>query len=185
MATSSPFIKATKLSPKGVSEAVVLNKNFFVASTNILTAEETMTRNDCVVRAIMVAKGTTYKEALTIAREVVRWSPKNGARMSPIMKGLPTIGGKLVVSRYTEGTLKAWGFQYPEDVDFPTYNPSYKSKKVSYTLKSFIESHPTGTYTIGVKGHMVALKDGVLYANPNEWHEGLYREVWVAYEFEN
>jgi len=40
-----------------------------------------------------------------------------------------------------------------------------------------MEQHPIGRYFIIVKGHALALVDGVLYGNFNEQYNGFRREV--------
>ena len=60
-------------------------------------------------------------------------------------------------------------------------NPKYK-KPTGFTLKSFIENHPVGRFVLVVEGHAMACVDGVLYGNPNERQQGLYRSVWYGFE---
>ena len=60
-------------------------------------------------------------------------------------------------------------------------NPKYK-KETGYTVKSFMEQHPTGRYFMIVRGHAVALVDGVLYGNPCEQYNGFRRPVRYAIE---
>ena len=60
-------------------------------------------------------------------------------------------------------------------------NPKYK-KETGYTVKSFMEQHPTGRYFMIVKGHAVALVDGVLYGNSCEQYDGFRRPVRYVIE---
>jgi len=57
------------------------------------------------------------------------------------------------------------------------YNPKYKGKKTCYTVKSFMENYPKGRYFIIVKGHALALVDGVLYGNGSEQFNGFRRRI--------
>ena len=60
-------------------------------------------------------------------------------------------------------------------------NPKYK-KETGYTVKSFMEQHPTGRYFMIVRGHAVALVDGVLYGNSCEQYDGFRRPVRYVIE---
>ena len=55
-------------------------------------------------------------------------------------------------------------------------------KKTGYTLKSFMEDNPVGNFVLIVKGHAVAVVNGVLFGNCNEKWDGLYRSVWYGFE---
>jgi len=55
-------------------------------------------------------------------------------------------------------------------------NPKYK-KETGYTVKPFMEQHPVGRYIIIVKGHALALVDGVLYGNSSEQYNGFRRTI--------
>ena len=55
-------------------------------------------------------------------------------------------------------------------------NPKYK-KETGYTVKSFMEQHPKGNYFMIVKGHALALVDGILYGNSDEQYNGFRRQV--------
>ena len=60
-------------------------------------------------------------------------------------------------------------------------NPRYK-KETGYTVKSFMEQHPTGRYFMIVRGHAVALVDGILYGNSCEQYDGFRRPVRYVIE---
>lgn len=46
------------------------------------------------------------------------------------------------------------------------------------TVREFIESHPTGTYLITMRGHITVLRDGINY----DTFDCRERRVWCAWE---
>jgi hypothetical protein len=55
-------------------------------------------------------------------------------------------------------------------------NPKYK-KPTGYTIASFIENHPTGRYFVIVDGHAVAVINGKLYGNTDDFLSRINRRI--------
>jgi len=127
--------------------------------------------NDCVVRAFMMALDLPYDKAHKFVAD--KFKRVNG-------KGVLTrLYMTNVLNRQKNGykmTLMGFHPKYAFGRRNKLINPKYK-KETGYTVKSFMEQHPIGRYFIIVKGHALALVDGVLYGNFNEQYNGFRREV--------
>lgn len=107
--------------------------------------------NDCTVRAFAVVLNTTYERAHSHLKNKCGRLDRKGIRHSK-MVNLPD---SLVNTKF------AIGGPYMEK---------------TRTLKKFIEDFPTGRYFICVRGHALAIVDGVVY----DYKHSLRRRVkWV------
>lgn len=137
-------------------------------------------RNDCVVRAFMVALDISYNQAHEWVAKMFQRQYKTGTYTARYIGQVAnkTKNGyrlKFMGSHPTRSFIKVGSNKKI------LTNDKYK-KPTGYTLKSFLESHPTGRYFLIVQRHAVAVVDGVLYGNPNEIANGLYRSVWYGLE---
>jgi hypothetical protein len=137
-------------------------------------------RNDCVVRSIASAANVAYDIAHIFCKEVFKRENKKGVNGYMIKaqmlkaedKGL-TVGNKnFNVSVLGKGDIKN----------------KYKVKgEVIWrqkTLKSFIETHPKGTYLVTVAKHALTIKDGELL----DWGSNKFlptRKVQAAYKLDS
>ena len=137
-------------------------------------------KNDCFVRALAVATGSAYGAAHEKAKSSFGRPDKKGtpseniiAQMLNYEQNGMTIGDNtysvsVLGKRHTKNVYKLYG----EKV--------YRAK----TLKSFIESHPKGTYIVTVAKHALTVKDGEVM----DWNSNKFlptRKVQGAYKIEN
>ena len=135
-------------------------------------------KNDCVVRAFMMALDLTYAQAHKWVKKNLNRVDKKGTYTSLYIKN--------VLGKVKNGyRLKPMGvhpkreFMKEKLGNKLLVNPKYK-KQTGFTVKSFLEAHPEGNYFLIVDGHALAVVDGVLCGNRNEQYQKLYRSVWWA-----
>ena len=104
--------------------------------------------NDCVVYATASAFDLTYDQAHQVVREKYGRKDRKGTETFSLLKGL----------RKEHQEVKA----------INTY--TVRGKKIDRAAKvySFAKANPQGTYFIVVRGHALAIKDGVVYDNRGE-----------------
>jgi len=147
-----------------------------VSQSNLATRED----NDCVVRAFMAVLDVSYDVAHGWVKKHMNRKFKRGTYTAVnIVNVLGKVKNGYKLSAYGCHPDKKW-IMGPRGFKTIT-NPRYKNKKVGYTLKSFMETHPKGRFFVIVERHAVAVIDGVLYGNTQEKYWGLYRRVnWVV-----
>jgi hypothetical protein len=151
-----------------------VNKNYSNTDCKIAKAE----KNDCVVRSIAAATGVSYRTAHTFCKEEMGRETKRGTN------------NLLMSSRL----LKAQGEGLKLGTkEFDIYGLKKKEIKNRYklkgeeiwrqkTLKSFMQSHPVGTFMVLVAKHALVVKDGELLDWENNKFEPT-RKVMDAYKF--
>jgi hypothetical protein len=139
---------------------------------SLLAKSET---NDCVVRAFMVALDIPYDKAHAWVKTNFNRVNRRGTYTSQYLSN--------VIGKVKNGkrlTMMGWCPNYTygrsERKKNLLVNPKYK-KETGYTVKSFMEQYPKGRYFIIVKGHALALVDGVLYGNKSEQFMGFRRHI--------
>ena len=130
--------------------------------------------NDCVVLAIANAMGVDYDTAHTYARRQLNRRDGRGVMdvniHSEFGKGNIKVGDKEATFTQMLGLkIKNRYVVKGETID---------RKK---TLKSFIQSHPKGTYIVLVAKHALVVKDGILIDHPGLEFKPT-RKVQAAYE---
>lgn len=130
--------------------------------------------NDCVVLAIANAMGVDYDTAHTYARRQLNRKNGRGVRTvtihSEFGKGNIKVGDREATFTQMKGLqIKNRYVVKGETID---------RKK---TLKSFIQSHPKGTYIVLVARHALVVKDGILIDHPGLEFKPT-RKVQAAYE---
>lgn len=135
-------------------------------------------KNDCFVRALAIAAEVDYDTAHQTAREVFKRQDKKGtmgAMIAAVFLKAADAGYILNVGKKEVGV---------EVLSKTHIKNKYKLKGEiiwrKKTLKSFIESHKTGTYLVTVAGHALTVKDGELM----DWGKMAYlptRKVLAAY----
>jgi hypothetical protein len=137
-------------------------------------------KNDCFVRALAVTAEVDYETAHQAAKDVFKREDKRGTMGFIISSvflraeeaGLSIGNRKLNVSVLGKRDIKN---RYKLNGDI-----IWRQK----TLKSFIESHPKGSYIVTVANHALAVKDGELL----DWENMAFkptRKVQAAYRIEN
>jgi len=139
-------------------------------------------KNDCVVRSFMAALDTSYDSAHAWVKKYLKRENKKGTYTSihlPEVIGKVKNGKKIKMYGVSPSHDYLIGFKFP-NAKLLT-NPKYK-KPTGYTLRSFIENHPTGSYFIICEGHAVCVKGGKLYGNTGEGNYKINRRVHYAVE---
>jgi len=155
---------------KKIKDELFCDSNTIAQNGSSLAMSE---KNDCVVRAFMVVLDLSYDKTH-------KWVTDNFNRVH--RKG--TYTGRYLTNvlgkRKNYKKISLFGVSPGRTYSFgkkELYNPKYKGKKTCYTVKSFMENYPKGRYFIIVKGHALALVDGVLYGNGSEQFNGFRRRI--------
>ena len=146
-----------------------------------------MEKNDCVVRAFANACDVTYESAHQVVKEVFGRKDKRGVTMfNFIMKQIKSIKfdqlGQL--SLFDNDVIER-NIQHLGDapkLGGKLINKKYKHKKVAYTVKEFARQYKTGNYIVAVKGHALAICNGVIIDNPDKQTNGYRRVVESAFK---
>jgi len=135
--------------------------------------------NDCVVRAFKYALDISYMDAHKYVADVFHRIPRKGTyTLKYLFKALNDHSEPYIKKL----TLMGFSPSYIKKINTTNYkstillNKKYK-KETGFTVKSFMEQHRTGSYFIVVKGHALALVDGVLYGNSDEQYKGHIRRI--------
>ena len=150
-----------------------VNSNYSKTDCKLAKAE----RNDCVVRSLASATGVSYRTAHTFCKDEMGRENKKG------------VNNLLMTTRF----IKA------EDEGLTLDNKEFSIRKLGKrevknryklhgeviwrkkTLKSFMQSHPKGTYLVLVAKHALTVKDGELLDWDNNKFEPT-RKVMDAYK---
>lgn len=126
--------------------------------------------NDCVVRSFMVALGLTYEDAHDFVKKNLNRKDKEGTYTSIYVKNI-------LGTKKNNLKIKYFGHaEYKQPIGVPS-NKVIKNGKSNYTVKSFCEQYTTGRYVLIVRGHAMALVNGVLYGNSVEQFKGFRRPI--------
>ena len=141
-----------------------------------------------MVRAFANACDVTYEAAHAVVKEVFGRENDRGVQMfNFIMKRIKTIKfdhvGQLSLFDGNDEVIR----NVKHMGDAPKFggelfNPKYKHKKVAYTVKAFAQRFNKGNYILAVKGHALAIKNGVVVDNGNYQHDGYRRVVESAFK---
>lgn len=146
-------------------------------------------KNDCFVRACTNAFGISYEQAhkftadefgrqnrrgtfgvnltlKTLSKEVIEFEPEGQLNL------FTPNGGKRIKVKHIGDEPKAGGI---------LINRKYKHKKVAYTVKTFMQNYPTGTYILLVNKHALVCKGGVIIDNSDMQFNGYRRPVESAF----
>ena len=134
-------------------------------------------KNDCVVRSLAVASGSAYETAHTFCNKKFGRENKKGtdnlAIVTQMLKfeenGLQIGDKNLKVKVLGKSDTKNKYKLYGEII--------WREK----TLKSFVESHPKGTFLVMVAKHALVVKDGEVF----DWNSNKFlptRKVQAVYE---
>ena len=134
-------------------------------------------KNDCVVRSLAVASGSAYETAHTFCNE-------NFGRVNK--KGTDNLAIVASMLKFEENGLQIGNknFKVKKLGKVRTKNRYKLYGEVIWrvkTIKSFIESHPKGTYMIMVAKHALVVKDGEVF----DWNTNKFlptRKVQDVYE---
>ena len=170
--TETTFFGRT-ITRKKIKDQFFGDSNVISESQSQLAKKET---NDCVVRAFMMALDLPYDKAHKFVADKFKRVNRKGTYTQMYMEN--------ILGRQKNGykmNLMGYHPKYAFGKRNKLVNPKYK-KETGYTVKSFMEQHPVGRYFIIVKGHALALVDGVLYGNSGEQYDGFRRTVHYVIE---
>jgi hypothetical protein len=151
----------------------------FKSGYETITAADTVARgeaNDCVVRAFMNAAQITYTAAHRIVADVFDRQRGRGTMGTiPKLKQLISSNAVIIPGRHIEclGTsIRVGDFTKAEAAEKGyLINPKYPKgggRFAAYTVGKFLQQHPVGAYIVIVKGHALAIRDGIMYENPDQ-----------------
>lgn len=150
-----------------------------IARKSAIGAKE---QNDCVVRAFMAALDISYDSSHAFVKRYLKRINRKGTYTSSYLSniiGKVKNGKKIKMYGVSPSHDFLIGYKF-KNAKIIT-NPKYK-KPTGYTLRSFIENHPTGRYFVIVEGHAVAVVDGKLHGNEGEGNYKINRRVHYVVE---
>lgn len=112
--------------------------------------------NDCTVKAFAIAFDTSYDKAHAFLKAKCGRQNRKGLR----------------VRQHLPMKLKKTKTEIVEDVFFDTECGG------PITLNAFCKKYPKGRFYVTVRGHALAVVDGVVY----DWKHGLKRKVLYAFQ---
>ena len=143
-------------------------------------------KNDCAVRAIANACDVSYAQAHQYCEETFDRKKGKGTQLFTALLKMNT---EMVFDEVGQLDLFRNGIkrEVKHVGDMPKhggklFNPKYKHKKVAYTVKEFARRFNKGNYILAVKGHALAIKNGVICDNSNYQTDGYRRVVESAFQ---
>lgn len=127
-------------------------------ANSVLASKE---KNDCFVKAVASATGSSYDDAHAFAKQQFNRIDREGTMVSMFM---PKVDGKKLSIGSTEVVMKSLSKAKITN-KYKLYGETILRQK---TVKSFIKSNPIGTFIVLVAGHAFTIKDGVLIDNAGE-----------------
>lgn len=152
-----------------------VNSNYSKTDCKLAKAE----KNDCVVRSLASATGVSYRTAHTFCKDEMGREDKKG------------VNNLLMTTRFIKAEDEGLAL---DNKEFSIRKLGKKEVKNKYklhgeviwrkkTLKSFMQSHPKGTYLVLVAKHALTVKDGELLDWDNNKFEPT-RKVMDAYQID-
>jgi hypothetical protein len=135
---------------------------------------------DCVVRSIASATGVSYRTAHQFCREVFKREDRQGTKNVMLTSGLLKMEEKGMKIDNKEFSVRKLGKVETKNMYKLKGDVIWRKK----TLKSFVQSHPKGTFLVMVAKHALTIKDGELMDWDNNKFEPT-RKVMEAYELKN
>ena len=145
-------------------------------------------KNDCVVRAIANACDVNYNQAHKFVADKFDRKKGKGTQMFTYV-----LDKVKKIEFDEEGQLDLFGNGITRELKCvgkapkqggELVNPKYKHKPVAFTVKEFAQKFKRGSYILAVKGHALAVKNGVIIDNKDKQFGGYRRVVEAAYQVE-
>src|SRR6056300_261778 len=136
-------------------------------------------KNDCVVRSLAVASGSAYETAHTFCKDEFGREDKKGTDNLAIVTKMLQFEDNGMVIGDKKFKVKVLGKKDTKNRYKLKGEVIWRDK----TLKSFIQSHPKGTYLVLVAKHALTVKDGEVL----DWSSNKFlptRKVKSAYKIE-
>ena len=118
--------------------------------------------NDCFVRAVASASGSSYDAAHSYVKETFNRQDRKGTQFVSLT--MKEIEGKLQEFGQVKVEFKALSEERVTNT-YKLYGEEVKRQK---TVKSFIKDNSKGTFIVLVSKHAFTVKDGVLIDNAGE-----------------
>jgi hypothetical protein len=134
-------------------------------------------KNDCFVRAVASASGSSYDAAHSYVKDVFGREDRQGTQAVELT--MNTLEGKL----QEFGQVKVTFTTLPKEKITNRYKLYGEIIDRQKTVKSFIKDNSKGTYIVLVAGHAFTIEDGVLIDNRGEEFRPT-RKVTGAYKVE-
>jgi hypothetical protein len=119
-------------------------------------------KDDCFVRAVASASGSSYDAAHAYVKETFKRQDRKGTPF--VNSTMKTIEGKL----QEFGQVKVRFEELPKEKVMNTYKLYGELIDRQKTVKSFIKDNSKGTFIVLVARHAFTIKDGVLVDNRGE-----------------
>ena len=153
-----------------------VNKAYSSFDSNLAKNE----KNDCFVRALAVATGSAYETAHEKAKSSFGRPDKKGTPNENIVAQMLNYEQNGMTIGDNTYSVSVLGNNDTKNV-YKLYGKKVLRQK---TLKSFIESHPKGTYIVTVAKHALTVKDGEVM----DWNSNKFlptRKIQGAYKIES
>jgi len=148
-------------------------------------------KNDCAVRAIANACEVNYEQAHQYCATTFDRKKGKGTKMfTSLLKNekfmvFSEVGQLSLFNSGVVRELKHMGdapkMSEGKNIGGNLINKKYKHKLVAYTVHEFAKANPTGSFILAVKGHALAIKNGVVIDNGNFQNTGYRRIVESAF----
>ena len=132
-------------------------------------------KNDCFVRAVASASGSSYDAAHAYVKETFKRQERQGTMF--VDSTMLSIEGKLQEFGQVKVKFEKLGKEKIKN----TYKLHGELIDRQKTVKSFIKTNPVGTFIVLVAGHAFTIKNGVLVDNQGEEFRPT-RKVQSAYK---
>ena len=152
-----------------------VNSNYSKTDCKLAKAE----KNDCVVRSLASATGVSYRTAHTFCKDEMGRKDKKGVENLALATRFLLAEDKGLSIENRNFSFRKLGTKEVKN-KYKLHGEIIWRKK---TLKSFIQSHPKGTYIVMVAKHALTIKDGELLDWENNKFEPT-RKVMDAYQVE-
>lgn len=147
--------------------------------------------NDCVVRALAAAAGVKYLDAHSYAETILARKFRKGVSTHGLISTFyksPRILGKRFspIGKLTDSNKLSFAHGMGIKLRVPKTTYTVKGKPVDrdMTVYTFLKSFTKGSYFILVKGHAMAVVDGVLVGNYTD-HRYLRKRLIQAFAVNN
>ena len=153
-----------------------VNKAYSSFDSNLAKNE----KNDCFVRALAVATGSAYETAHEKAKSSSGRPDKKGTPNENIVAQMLNYEMNGMTVGDNTYSVSVLGNKDTKNV-YKLYGEKVLRQK---TLKSFIESHPKGTYIVTVAKHALTVKDGEVM----DWNSNKFlptRKIQGAYKIDS
>lgn len=152
-----------------------VNLNYSKTDCKLAKAE----KNDCVVRSIASATGVSYRTAHTFCKNEMGREDKKGVNNLFMATRFIKAEDEGLTLDNKEFSIRKLGKKEIKN-RYKLHGEVIWRKK---TLKSFMQSHPKGTYLVLVAKHALTVKDGELLDWDNNKFEPT-RKVMDAYQID-